>query len=112
MPKKKQKPASKFERIESIIRSKDQFGKGIPWNMNGAGQFKTVPGGLVSILFDLIYWSYFFICLNQMVNRTSWKLTTQSVLVSNQELNHGLTHEDLGNFTFGLQVQSSYKELA
>ena len=83
MPKKKQKQNSKLASIEGWVKSKDQFGKGIPWNMNGAGQFKTLPGGLVSILFDLIYWSYFFICLNQMVNRTSWKLTTQSVMVSN-----------------------------
>ena len=62
--------------LESFIKSKDQFGKGIPWNMNGAGQFKTLPGGIISIVFDIVYWSYFLICLNQMVNKTTWKLTT------------------------------------
>ena len=80
--------------------------------MNGAGQFKTLPGGFISILFDLIYWSYFFICFNQMINKTTWKLTTQNVLVSEAELTHGITHEELGNFTFGLQVLSTYEELA
>ena len=80
--------------------------------MNGAGVFKTLPGGLISILFDVIYWSYLIICLNQMINRTTWKLTTQNVLVSNAELNHGITHDDLGNFTFGLQVLSTYEEKA
>ena len=78
MPKKKNQGAfqQRVDHIGSYIKSKDQFGKGIPWNMNGAGQFKTIPGGIVSLVFDLIYWSYFFICLNQMVSKTTWKLTT------------------------------------
>ena len=66
--------------LEKYVKGRDQFGKGIPWNMNGAGAFKTLPGGLISIVFDLIYWSYFFICMNQMLNKTTWKLTTQNVL--------------------------------
>ena len=68
--------SSTYQNMEKYVKSKDQFGKGIPWNMNGAGAFKTLPGGMISMVFDLIYWSYFFICLNQMINKTTWKLTT------------------------------------
>ena len=28
--------SSQIDGIEGYIKSKDQFGKGIPWNMNGA----------------------------------------------------------------------------
>ena len=80
--------------------------------MNGAGAFKTLPGGMISIVFDLIYWTYFFICMNQMVNKTTWKLTTQNVLNSSEELMHGVTHHDLGNFTIGIQIESFYMEMA
>ena len=54
------------------------------------------------MVFDFIYWTYFIICLNQMMNKTTWKLTTQNVLNSNNELMHGITHKDLGNFTVGI----------
>ena len=34
------------------------------------------------------------------------------MLVSDAELEHGITHEELGNFTFGLQIKSTYKAMA
>ena len=70
--------------------------------MNGENMFKTFPGGLISLIFDLIYWSFFIIYLNQMVNKTTWKLTTQNVLNSSEELMYGVTNDNLGNFTLSI----------
>ena len=47
-----------------------------------------------------------------MINKTTWKLTTQTVLNSEAEMKYGVTADDLGNLTFGLQIESTYQAMA
>ena len=70
----------KFIKQKSIgaidwIRSKDDYGAPINLTYEGEDSFKTLPGGIISLLFYFIFAFYCLISGLEMKNSQNWSLT-------------------------------------
>ena len=88
MPKKKKQGFSFniFKKIGNYIRSKDSYGQTLNLNFDGEEAYKTIPGGMVTLLFLLLVGSYAFVKAKAMYNVEEWTLITQNVLQTESEL--------------------------
>ena len=59
----------------SKIKDQDLFGQQIPLNYDGEDTFKTLPGGIISILLLVFVLSYAFLKFKYMFNHEEWSLT-------------------------------------
>jgi len=64
--------------------------------------FKTVPGGLLSIMSTFVLLLYFILKLKYMINREEWGLTQQDVMTSNEELTKIHQFNLFPNVTMGI----------
>ena len=73
------------------------------FNFLGNDSFKTVPGGVVSLMLFLVVCGYGILKGKYMVNVEKWDLVKQEVQQSTDELTKQLKFEDFKNVTFALQ---------
>ena len=73
------------------FRSQDQYGKGITLNFQNAAKYKTVPGGVLSVMFRILIWCFIFLKWQDMTNKKDWRITIQEFLSSYELL--GFTHK-------------------
>jgi len=69
-----------------FLRDQDAFGQPIPLNFHGDDMFKTMPGGVLSLLMSIIIFLYFVLKLKYMINREEWGITQQVILQTPEEL--------------------------
>ena len=60
------------------FRGQDQYGKGITLNFQNAGKFKTVPGGVLSVIFRILIWCFIFLKWQDMTNKKDWRGASRS----------------------------------
>ena len=60
--------------MSDIIRNRDIYGMPIMFNYKGDDTFKTVPGGILSIMLILLVIAYAFLKGKYMVDKEEWSL--------------------------------------
>ena len=68
------------------IKEYDMFGQPIPINYAGEDTFKTLPGGMLSVVVLIMVISYMILKFKYMYNHEEWSLTQQIVLAQKEEL--------------------------
>ena len=97
----------KFIKQKSIgaidwIRSKDDYGAPINLTYEGEDSFKTLPGGIISLLFYFIFAFYCLISGLEMKNSQNWSLTQQSIVANTNDLMEEIRLADLTNISMGI----------
>ena len=88
------------------IKGHDIYGKAIPLNYKSGASFKTVPGGVLSLIFKLLFYFYILLKWQAMTNKKDWRLTIQE-LVSPFELleySHMFSEPLYQNLSMGIQI--------
>ena len=87
------------------IRDRDIYGQAISLNYKGNDTFKTVPGGLLSILLLILILAYTFLKGKYMVDKEEWSLIQQTVMASKQDLAlpKNLSNNTYSNITLAIQ---------
>lgn len=57
------------------IRNQDQYGEGITLNYQDDDSYRTIPGGVLSIIFKILFYSYIILKWSAMTNKKDWTLT-------------------------------------
>ena len=70
----------------NTIRERDIYGQPISLNYEGSDWFKTVPGGLLSILLIVLIAAYAFLKGKYMVDKEEWSLIQQTVMAGKGDL--------------------------
>ena len=58
-----------------MLKDLDMFGQGITLNYEGSDTFKTVPGGLISLMIIIVMIGYTILHGIYLYERREWKLT-------------------------------------
>ena len=58
-----------------FVRGKDEYGHPIVLNYKGDDTFKTLPGGILSILMQFLLIFYGLLRLNAMIEKVDWSIT-------------------------------------
>lgn len=55
---KKKQTSSVMDSVSTYVKGHDSFGAVVNFNFGGAPNYKTVPGGFVSIFIKICFYSY------------------------------------------------------
>ena len=80
MSKKRKHFPNIFSMAAKYIRSWDEYGQPLALNFEGEETYKTIPGGIVSLMFLLLMASFAFVKAKSMYNVEEWTLVSQNVL--------------------------------
>ena len=58
----------------AYVRGKDEYGHPIELNYKGEHTFKTLPGGILSILLKFLLVFYGLLSVNSMVQKVNWSI--------------------------------------
>ena len=86
------------------FKNQDIYGQPINLNFNGEKTFKTVPGGLISILFMLLMLLYSVFKFKDMVELKNWGITQQVVVADLSDLKKEYPLKPMTNITTGFQM--------
>lgn len=85
------------------VREQDQFGQPIPLNYDGEDTFKTIPGGILSIITLVCVLCYTLLKFKYMIGHEEWTLTQQDVRALKTELLDTMSFNDHKNISIGIQ---------
>ena len=60
--------------ITDIIKDRDMYGQPISLNYKGSTTFRTVPGGLISLLLLSVVFAYTFVKGKTIIDKEDWSL--------------------------------------
>jgi hypothetical protein len=68
------------------------------------GTFKTVPGGLLSMIFKTLFYCYIILKWQAMTNKKDWRLTIQDLVSSFEllEFSHRFSEPAYQNISMGI----------
>lgn len=69
-----------------FIRNFDLFGQPIGLNYQGEDSFRTVPGGILSIVFYIITLATIYFKLMSLLDGSNWNLVIQNTESNEEEL--------------------------
>ena len=95
--------------VLGCVRGQDQYGQGIVLNYQDDDTFKTVPGGILSVIFKILFYSYVILKWNAMSYKKDWNITIQE-LVSHHSLleyGHQFSKPMYKNISMGIQIMPS-----
>jgi len=107
----KSKLTSPFDGASNYIKGHDLFGAGVNFNFGGAPNYKTVPGGCVSIFIKICFYSYAILQMKYMLLKETWSLNQQTVLQTQEELRIPLPFRGQDNVTVGIQFNQKRRAL-
>ena len=84
------------------IRSIDYYGSPISFTYQGEDNYKTLPGGILSLMFAAIFSFYCFIAASSMVKTKKWSLTQQSLIANNEDLQKRINFNEFTNISMGI----------
>ena len=69
-----------------MIKNRDIYGQPINLNYQGDDSFRTIPGGILSIILLGLVLCYSFIKGKYMINKEQWQITQQTVAATELDL--------------------------
>ena len=78
------------------------YGHPITFNFNGQSMFKTIPGGLLSIIAILFSLSYAILKLKQMLTHSEWSIVQQTVIQQDSEIEVPHSFTDYPNVSLAI----------
>ena len=84
-----------------FLRNQDSYGTPISLNYQGDDTFKTIPGGLISIVFIFLFTCYCIVKAQTMIKYQNWRITQQIVVADLDELIQPSYMKDLTNISMG-----------
>ena len=82
------------------------FGQAISLNYEGEDTFKTIPGGVLSLILLLAMGAYTILKGSYMFDRREWKLTQQTVILNDQDMEEPIALKDYKNVSMYLEFSS------
>ena len=89
--------------VSSAIRNQDVYGKPVTFNFNGQETFKTVPGGLLSMVAIVFIMAYAILKLKYMFAHAEWSIVQQTVIQDDSEVEVPHSFADYPNVSLALQ---------
>ena len=103
-PKNKNLFLSAISSFSGFIRDKDEYGHPILLNYKGDDTYKTLPGGILSIIAQIILLFYGILRVRDMVDKVNWSITQQIVVADLEEINVPQAFSELKNISMGIQM--------
>jgi hypothetical protein len=91
-------------KLITAVRNQDRFGQSVALNFEGNETYRTVPGGILSMLFLLIMFGYSVMRAESMINKRDWTITQQTVVASLESLQAERSFNQLTNISMAIQV--------
>ena len=101
-----------FQRLGKVfdyVKDQDIFGQPIPLNYDGDDTFKTLPGGILSVVLLFFIVAYTSLKFNAMIRHEDWSLTQQQVITPDDELSRPLNLSN-SKFSVALEFEPGDKE--
>jgi hypothetical protein len=93
--------SSAINSFKNTVRSQDAYGSPITLNYKGEDTYKTLPGGLISLVFVFLFTCYCIVKLRIMTGYQSWRITQQVVVAETEELLQPKYFDELKNISMG-----------